>query len=70
MSDDCLIERNHTKEEGRPSRWKDGLTRSLMHGSTLSGDSGFCWLRDQPTYDRNGVISHIPRFRHHCLPIL
>ncbi len=22
------------KEEGRPSRWKDGLARSFMHGST------------------------------------
>ena len=29
-----LIERVHSKEEGRPSRWKDGLARSLMHGST------------------------------------
>ena len=24
-----------SKEEGRPSRWKDGLARSFVHGSTL-----------------------------------
>ena len=27
----CL---NLRKEEGRPSRWKDGLARSFVHGST------------------------------------
>ena len=24
----------HNKQEGRPSRWKDGLARSFAHGST------------------------------------
>ncbi len=26
--------RSDQQEEGRPSWWKDGLTRSFMHGST------------------------------------
>ena len=25
---------SQAKEEGRPSRWKDGLARSLVHDST------------------------------------
>ena len=25
-----------SKEEGRPSRWRDGLARSLVHGSTIT----------------------------------
>ena len=50
------------QEEGRPSRWKDGLARSLVHGSfNPCGEQG---LRGQPTYDGNGVVSRIARFRH------
>ena len=30
------------QEEGRPSRWKDGLARSLVHIPTLDGETGFC----------------------------
>ena len=50
------------QKEGRPSRWKDGLTRSLVHGSF--NPFNHQGLRDQPTYDGNGVVSLIARFRH------
>jgi hypothetical protein len=31
----CRGDRRHlNKEEGRPSRWKDGLARSFLHRST------------------------------------
>ena len=40
-------------EEDRPSRWKDGLSRSFLHGFPVS---------------RSGVDSPMSRFRHPCFP--
>ena len=40
-------------EEDRPSRWKDGLSRSFVHGFPVS---------------RWGVDSPMSRFRHPCFP--
>ena len=31
---------SHAIEEGRPSRWKDGLTRSFMHHSPIDDWKG------------------------------
>ena len=30
-----MFHRSAAKEEGRPSRWKDGLTRSFVHRSPI-----------------------------------
>ena len=53
-------------EEDRPSCWKDGLSRSFLHGFPLSRSGG--GVRVQPIYDRNGVDSPMSRFRHPCFP--
>ena len=49
----------HPQKRRRPPLpdGRDGLTRSFVHCLTLVGDTGWSELRDQPTYDRNGVTS-------------
>ena len=58
----------HPQKRRRPPLpdGRDGLARSFVHCLTLVGDTGWSELRDQPTYDRNGVTSPIARFRHPC----
>ncbi|MDB4682263.1 hypothetical protein OAE68_01140 [Synechococcus sp. AH-551-A10] len=50
------------QREGRPSQVEETayLARLfIVHLKKIR-------LRNQPTDDRDGGISHIPRFRHHC----